>query len=87
MSFRPTPVRVFGRSLVSQAPRIGNPYVYRGDIPLAKDPDIATPRPTRSTAKCGTPAGYKKHVREQTAKCQACKDAHNSKQQARRAAA
>lgn len=79
MSFRPTPVRVFGTRIGAAVPRIGMPYVYRGDLPLDMDPDIAKPRPRRSKAVCGTPAGYKRHVNEGTPKCRPCTDAQAEK--------
>lgn len=83
MNARPSPARVFGTRLGSGSPYPVREYVYGGDRPEKRSPRAGE---RRSTAVCGTTAGYKRHSREGTEKCQPCRDAITADFKARKAA-
>ena len=76
-----TPVRVFGTRIGAGPSFVGKAYVYNGDIPLAKDPEILGTEASRKMpqrgrrAECGSMLAYNQHLREGSETCQPCRDA------------
>lgn len=61
-------------------------YQYRGIQPEPKRKKSGPPQKPHDPALCGTPQGYKQHVKFQDEKCQPCKDAYAAYQQGLRKA-
>lgn len=62
------------------------PYTYKGPAPTPRGKKPGPKPKPHDPALCGTPRGYKQHVKFRDEKCQPCKDAYAAYQQGLRAA-